>query len=100
MAQAIETREARIKEFAFRVRAATAGTAGAGGRIQALKTDEVVREMQLPEFKLDLAALQGLLAPQRKLQPRRKQQQFKQTGMPERMELAVTLQRANYLPTR
>ena len=42
-----------------------------------IRTEDVVKDSPLPEFRLDLAFIMELLRPQRKLRPRRKQVRYR-----------------------
>lgn len=73
MLEAMQQREARLKEFSHRVRAARAHIApGALARMRQHKTDDVVRDTPLPEFKINLASLARLLQPVRPLRPQKR----------------------------
>jgi hypothetical protein len=59
------------RSFALRLRA-TASKLGAGRPGGRFKTDDVVKDTPLPEFKLDLSTLAAAFAPVRPLRPQRK----------------------------
>jgi hypothetical protein len=71
LAKALEARETAFRSFALRLRAAAAKTAGGRPGCR-FKTDDVVKDAPLPEFRFDLSTLAALLAPVRPLRPRRK----------------------------
>ncbi|KAI8465651.1 MAG: hypothetical protein J3K34DRAFT_487137 [Monoraphidium minutum] len=95
-----------IKDFALRLRAAAGGAApgrgggGRGGGSRRLRTDDVVKDTALPEFRLDLGALVALLQPARPLRPRRRTVRRVVASVPHETALVVTLQRAANLPAR
>lgn len=72
LSSAIKEREERIRAFALRVRAA--GSRLAAGRTMArrFRTEDVVNDAPLPQFKLELATLTQLLAPRRPLKRSKK----------------------------
>eukprot|EP00878_Enallax_costatus_P041472 GHUV01048262.1.p1 GENE.GHUV01048262.1~~GHUV01048262.1.p1 ORF type:complete len:320 (+),score=99.12 GHUV01048262.1:563-1522(+) len=100
LAKAIEAREAAIRAFALRVRASCnqLGSGRALGR--KFKTDDVVKDAPLPEFKLDLSSLAAALAPVRPLRPQRRAVKKLQAHVPRDTRLVITLQRASNLPRR
>jgi hypothetical protein len=59
------------RSFALRLRA-TASKLDAGRVGGRYKTEEVVKDTPLPEFKLDLSTLAAAFAPVRPLRPQRK----------------------------
>jgi hypothetical protein len=59
------------RSFALRLRA-TASKLGGGRMGGQFKTDDVVRDIPLPEFKLDLSTLAAAFAPVRPLRPQRR----------------------------
>lgn len=67
------------RSFALRLRA-TASKLGAGRAGGRFKTDDVVKDTPLPEFKLDLSTLAGAFAPVRPLRPQRKAVKKVQVG--------------------
>ncbi|KAF6253870.1 hypothetical protein COO60DRAFT_1642856 [Scenedesmus sp. NREL 46B-D3] len=72
LAKAIEAREAGIRSFALRVCAACNQLGSGRGLGRHFKTDDVVKDAPLPEFKLDLSSLAAALAPARPLRPQRR----------------------------
>lgn len=64
------------------------------------KTDDVVKDMPLPQFRLDLALLSALFKPRRPLRPQRKVIRQVQSIVPRETVLWVTIQRASNMPQR
>lgn len=70
---AIREREERIKRFALRVRGAAARVSGGRTNVRRFRTDDVVNDAPLPDFKLELSTLVRLLEPHRPLKRSKKQ---------------------------
>ncbi|GFR45894.1 hypothetical protein Agub_g7350 [Astrephomene gubernaculifera] len=99
LSAAVKEREERIRAFALRVRAAAARL---DGRLMArrFRTEDVVNDAPLPQFKLELAAITQLLAPRRPLKRTKKLVKSLMTSVPKETQLMVTVQRAANLPAR
>lgn len=69
----IREREDRIKRFALRVRGAALRVAGGRINVRRFRTDDVVNDAPLPDFKLELSALARLLEPKRPLKRSKKE---------------------------
>ena len=72
LTNAIKEREERIRAFAIRVRAAAARLAGGRTMARRFRTEDVVNDAPLPQFKLELGAIAQLLAPRRPLKRSKK----------------------------
>lgn len=69
--RALEERENQIKNFYSAVQDTLSRR---GSKIHhKLRTEDVVREPQIPDFKFDFASIMSLLKPKRKLGPHRKE---------------------------
>ncbi|KAF6253850.1 hypothetical protein COO60DRAFT_1463007 [Scenedesmus sp. NREL 46B-D3] len=88
------------RSFALRVRAACNQLGSSRGLGRHFKTDDVVKDAPLPEFKLDLSSLAAALAPARPLRPQRRAVKKLQACVPRDTQLVITLQRASNLPRR
>lgn len=88
------------RALALRLRAASAKMGGAGPGRGRFRTDDVVRDAPLPEFRLDLSTLAAAFAPVRPLRPKRKPAKRLQATVPRDTQLVVTVQRASNLPRR
>ncbi|KAK9808578.1 hypothetical protein WJX72_000007 [[Myrmecia] bisecta] len=101
MARAIEKREQRIKEFALRVRALVSRKLASSMLDRRIRTEDVVKDSPLPEFRLNLQFLMELIRPQRKLRPRRKPVKALPTYTASKeCRLLITVQKASNLPLR
>ncbi|GIL90780.1 hypothetical protein Vretifemale_18510, partial [Volvox reticuliferus] len=100
LTNAIKEREERIRAFALRVRAAAARVAGGLLMARHFRTEDVVNDAPLPQFKLELAVITQLLAPRRPLKRTRKLVKSLMTSVPRDTQLMVTVQRAANLPAR
>ncbi|EFJ49224.1 hypothetical protein VOLCADRAFT_90164 [Volvox carteri f. nagariensis] len=100
LSNAIKEREERIRAFALRVRTAAARVAGGLLMARRFRTEDVVNDMPLPQFKLELGVITQLLAPRRPLKRSRKLVKSIMTSVPRETQLMVTVQRAANLPAR
>eukprot|EP00775_Hariotina_reticulata_P004277 gene4277-4531_t len=100
LTKALEARETAIRAFALRIRSACNQMSSGRSLGRAFKTNDVVKDAPLPEFKLDLSSLAALLAPVRPLRPQRRAIKRLQASVPRDTLLVVTLQRASNLPCR
>ncbi|KAJ9514810.1 hypothetical protein QJQ45_028482, partial [Haematococcus lacustris] len=96
----IEEREARLKEYALRIRAAANRVAGGIQAGRRYKTEDVINDTPLPQFKVDFVTLTQLFAPRRPLKRERKLIKTLVTSVPPDTKLMVTIQRATNLPVR
>ncbi|KAG2451720.1 hypothetical protein HYH02_003500 [Chlamydomonas schloesseri] len=100
LTNAIKEREERIRAFAIRVRAAAARLAGGRTMARRFRTEDVVNDAPLPQFKLELGAIAQLLAPRRPLKRSKKLVKSLMASVPRETQLMVTIQRAANLPAR
>ncbi|KAG2484062.1 hypothetical protein HYH03_017082 [Edaphochlamys debaryana] len=100
LTNAIKEREERIRAFGLRVRAASARLAEGRTMARRFRTEDVVNDAPLPQFKLELGAISQLLAPRRPLKRSRKLIKSLMTSVPRETQLVVTIQRASNLPAR
>ncbi|GLI71606.1 hypothetical protein VaNZ11_016870 [Volvox africanus] len=100
LTNSIKEREERIRAFALRVHAAAARVAGGLLMARRFRTEDVVNDAPLPQFKLELAVITQLLAPRRPLKRTRKLVKSLMTSVPRETQLMVTVQRAANLPAR
>lgn len=84
----------------MQVRAAATKVTGGKPVGRRFKTDDVVTDVPLPQFKLDLAFLGRLLAERRPLARRQKLVNTVVTSVPIDTKLMITIQRASNLPVR
>lgn len=68
------------RSFALRLRATASKLCGGRGA-QQFKTDDVVKDAPLPEFKLDLSTIAAAFAPVRPLRPQRRMVKKVQVGV-------------------
>ncbi|GLC45458.1 hypothetical protein PLESTM_001738000 [Pleodorina starrii] len=100
LTNAIKEREERVRAFALRVRTAAARVAGGLLGARHFRTDDVVNDAPLPQFKLELGLISQLFAPRRPLKRSRKLVKSLMTSVPKETQLTVTVQRAANLPAR
>uniref|UniRef100_A0A7S3R2T6 C2 domain-containing protein n=1 Tax=Dunaliella tertiolecta TaxID=3047 RepID=A0A7S3R2T6_DUNTE len=100
LTRGIEEREARIKDFGLRIRSAATRIAGGKQAARKYKTEDVVNDTPLPEFKVDFQSLLSLVMPRRPLKRERKVIKSLVTSVPAETQLVVTIQRAANLPVR
>ncbi|KAF5837475.1 hypothetical protein DUNSADRAFT_4277 [Dunaliella salina] len=100
LTRGIEEREARIKEFGQRIRSAASRIAGGKQAARKYKTEDVVNDTPLPEFKVDVQSILSLVMPRRPLKRERKMVKALVTSVPAETQLVVTIQRAANLPVR
>lgn len=102
LAKEIEAREARIREFALQVRSAAARVAGGltSSSGKRYTTPDVVQDVPLPNFNINLSAIFRLLEERRPLRGQKKVVRAIVSSPPQNTKLMVTIQRATNLPVR
>eukprot|EP00879_Flechtneria_rotunda_P017698 GHRR01018550.1.p1 GENE.GHRR01018550.1~~GHRR01018550.1.p1 ORF type:complete len:809 (+),score=288.09 GHRR01018550.1:245-2428(+) len=100
LAKAIGAREAGIRALALHIRAACDQMGRGHSYGRRFKTQDVVKDSPLPEFRLDLSSLAAMFAPNRPLRPQKRTVKRLQSQVPRDAQLVITLQRASNLPRR
>ncbi|UPQ98340.1 coiled-coil and C2 domain-containing protein [Chloropicon primus] len=95
----IERRNTRIHKFLLKTKKKIKMARLATQKMKEIRVEDTVKEVILPEIKLDLRFLKNLFAPNRKLRPKRRA--FKDIAIaPDDVEIVVGIEKGMHLPSR
>eukprot|EP00899_Mesostigma_viride_P011659 jgi/Mesvir1/20494/Mv12380-RA.1 len=95
----MEERTLKVRDFAQRIRMSVERNHRGSEATYGFKTEDVVNDSPLPDFKLDLSFIMEALKPRRKLRPARKQVKVLQTH-PDACDVKVYVQKAYNISVR